>query len=81
MVRKFLKDNASGGEEKLDFDKLENYNSDIAQELLATPDIVLEHATEALRGMEWPTDIELATAIVRIRNLPELTRSPWTRYN
>ncbi len=58
----------------VDFDKIENYNSDIAQELLATPDIVLEHATEALGGMELPTDIELTAAIVRIRNLPGLTR-------
>jgi replicative DNA helicase Mcm len=50
----------------VDFDKLENYNSDSAQELLATPDTVLEHATEALGGMELPTDIELTGAIVRM---------------
>jgi replicative DNA helicase Mcm len=58
----------------VDFDKLENYNSDIAQELLATPDVVLEHATEALGEMQLPIDIDLSTAIVRVRNLPALTR-------
>lgn len=58
----------------VDFDRLENYNPDIAQELLATPDTVLEHATEALGEMQLPVDIDLSTAIVRVKNLPALTR-------
>lgn len=58
----------------VDFDRLENYNSDIARELLAAPDTVLEHAVEALGEMQLPIDIDLSTAIVRVKNLPAITR-------
>lgn len=58
----------------IDFDDLENYNLDIAREMLECPDIVLEHAMSSLSGLGIPTvDIDLADAHVRVRRLPELT--------
>ena len=57
----------------IEFGNLERYNMEVARELLESPDLVLGHATESLRGLDLPADVELTGAHVRIEHLPELT--------
>jgi len=52
------------------FTDLEMRDMDVARELLDSPDTVLGHATEALRGVDIPADVELNKAEVRIHGLP-----------
>ncbi len=54
------------------FRDLENWDTEIAEELLTMPDEVIKHAAVALQGMDLPApDMELKDARVRINNLPK----------
>src|SRR3972149_1828188 len=57
----------------VEFNDLERFDMDIADELLDRPDEVLEHATQSLHEMDIPADVELTGAYVRIQHLPRLT--------
>jgi replicative DNA helicase Mcm len=57
----------------VEFGDLEKYNLDMVRELLDSPDTVLGHATESLKAMDLPADVEFTEVHVRIRHLPELT--------
>src|SRR5574340_1267117 len=58
----------------IQFNDIYNFNSDLANELLNTPDVVLEHANSALRNVILPVEISLDEANVRIANTPEKIR-------
>ncbi len=57
----------------VEFSSLEKYNMDMARELLDSPDAVLGHATESLKAMDLPADVDFTESRVRVRHLPELT--------
>ncbi len=50
---------------------LENYDPEIARELIEHPDSVLKHANDALNSIDLSVDVEFTNTHVRIVNLPE----------
>ena len=55
---------------KIKFDDLYRYDRDMAEDWLKKPDQMREYAEEALRLYDLPADIELASAHVRLVELP-----------
>ncbi len=53
------------------FSDLENFNPDLAHELIEHPDSVLEHANQALQEYTLPVDVTFTSTHVRIIKLPE----------
>ncbi len=70
-----IKELAGGFPEKrslyIQFPDIDNYNSDLADELIEHPDSVLKHANEALAASSLPVDVDLTDTHVRIIKLPK----------
>ncbi|VVB90807.1 Minichromosome maintenance protein MCM [uncultured archaeon] len=57
------------------FPDLEQFDRELADELLERPETVLKHANEALIGIELPADVEeFKNTHIRVINLPEQAR-------
>jgi replicative DNA helicase Mcm len=57
----------------LDWDDLYQFDPDLADDVRAQPEQLLDYAEEALRRYDLPVDVKLGGAHVRVRNLPEKT--------
>ncbi|PSQ42110.1 AAA family ATPase [Halobacteriales archaeon SW_7_68_16] len=57
----------------VDFDDIYTFDPDLADDVLSKPQQLLDHAEEALRRYDLPTNVTLGQAHVRLRNLPETT--------
>ncbi len=55
----------------VDWFDLYKFDSDLADDYIAQPEELTEHAEEALRTYDLPIDVELSRAHVRVENLPE----------
>ncbi|AUX09315.1 DNA replication helicase protein MCM [Halalkaliarchaeum desulfuricum] len=55
----------------VDFDDLYQFDPQLANDWLQSPDRLREHAEEALRLFDLPVDISLEGASVRLENLPD----------
>ncbi len=56
----------------IDYDDLYTFDADLAEDYLAQPEQLQEHAEEALRLYDLPADVKLGRAHVRMVNIPEL---------
>ncbi|PSQ16972.1 MCM family protein [Halobacteriales archaeon QS_8_69_26] len=57
----------------VDWNDLYRFDADLADDYLAQPGQLRQHAEEALRLYDLPVDVKLGGAHVRVRNLPETT--------
>ncbi|WP_135666593.1 minichromosome maintenance protein MCM [Halorhabdus rudnickae] len=57
----------------IDWKDLHQFDPDLAEDFRTKPDQLQEYAEEALRCFEFPVDVRLGQAHVRVKNLPEKT--------
>lgn len=65
---------------EVDYDDVWRFDTDIADDLIESPDELLEYFDEALRLFDLPIDVDLASANVRVVNLPEDSRHDVGQY-
>ncbi|MCE8424361.1 MAG: minichromosome maintenance protein MCM [Candidatus Methanoperedens sp.] len=58
----------------IQFFDLEQFDMELARELIEHPESVLKHANEALLALDLPSDVVFVNTHIRIIDLPELTQ-------
>jgi DNA replicative helicase MCM subunit Mcm2 (Cdc46/Mcm family) len=62
----------------IEYDDLYTFDSDLAEDYIAKPEILQRYAEEALRLFDTPGDVSLGQAHVRLTNLPDSPLKPGT---